>query len=825
MTFPASYLNNLNISNSWSVQSWDPEVLPQSTVSTLTAPTTPRERLYYATLARGKYGQYFPRKESANSLPVNINTERLSVIDSASWKKFDNPNIVAVGQSNPRILSYTSNTVSSVSTVGQTTILTFNNPSSTISYITNSQSYYGTFSGSQYLTINDAVAISTNDFTIECWIYSTSASQSSGIYDGRPNVTDGTYPCLYLNAGVITYYVSAGIRITGSTINANTWYHIALVRSNSVTRIYVNGLQSGSNYADTNSYLTASGRPMIGVFSYDLTGKFIGYISNFRIVKGLAVYTGNFSPSGPLSRIQSARTNVAALTGSETSLLTLQSTTITDNSNIVPQPTYITPPTWGGLFDGTSNYLISSSTTISNFGNDAFTFECWFYCINVSNSQIIYDGRPSTVNGAYLTVIISNTASSNKFNIYVNSAVVYTSTLTLSNGTWYHVAIVRSGTGTNQTAVYFNGVLDGTFTNTTAFSNGQNLIGASLNTASSYPSTLFSGYIASLRVVKGIAVYTGTFTPIGPLATVQSARTNVQQLIGTETSLLILQDGTTPAATNYPGGSAATAAPSAAYLTGLGLTANGVYWINLPTVGPTQVYCILDPTVNGGGWMMAMKTNIGTTFNYSSPYWTTNNTLNTTDVSRNDGDAKFHTMNYTQAKDIMAIWPDIPTVGGGLGSGNSANCWTWLENNFNSGNRSTLINFFNTAGTYNTGGVNDSGNYGGYFLGLAKSSTSWGTGVFSSQNAINFYGFNFKNHPNAGVRGYVRWGFGWNENGEGNYSSPATLAGGSGPGSDDVSGGIGMDTNFGNYSSGDYIGCCNDTTGINRTARVEIYIR
>ena len=64
-----------------------------------------------------------------------------------------------------------------------------------------------------------------------------------------------------------------------------------------------------------------------------------------------------------------------------------------------------------------------------------------------------------------------------------------------------------------------------------------------------------------------------------------------------------------------------------------------------------------------------------------------------------------------------------------------------------------------------------------------------------------------------------RWGFGWNENGgglfpNGNEQSP------------DVAGGIGL--SFGGsvrYSAGDYIGCCQINSGINRSARVEIYIR
>lgn len=277
-------------------------------------------------------------------------------------------------------------------------------------------------------------------------------------------------------------------------------------------------------------------------------------------------------------------------------------------------------------------------------------------------------------------------------------------------------------------------------------------------------------------------------------------------------------DGTTSARAN-------TSAQAIKTLTST--NTDGVYWINLPTVGATQIYCVMNSNANGGGWMMAMKATRGTTFNYSSSHWNTVTVLGTDRTDRADADAKFDTMNYFAAKDIMAVWPDITTTGGGLGTGtgNPFSCWTWLENNFNGGARSTLINFFNTAGTYNTGDVNTAGNYGGYFLGLAKSSSSWGNGIFSSQADVNFYGFNFKNPPNYGLRAYVRWGFGWNENAEGNYSSPATLVGGSVPGSNDVSGGIGMDINYGSYSAGDFIACCQDSVGINRSARVEVYIR
>ena len=272
------------------------------------------------------------------------------------------------------------------------------------------------------------------------------------------------------------------------------------------------------------------------------------------------------------------------------------------------------------------------------------------------------------------------------------------------------------------------------------------------------------------------------------------------------------------------GSTSARANTSAAAIKALtGTNTDGVYWINLPSVGPTEVYCIMNSAVAGGGWMMAMKATRGTTFPFSSSHWTTATTLNPSATNRSDGDAKFHTMNYYASTDIMAVFPDISTNGGSLGS-NSFGCWTWLESNFN-GSATTLINFFNTAGNYGNGGNPSSGDYGGKFIRDAKTFSGWQAGIFSSQADVRFYGFNYKNTGlRYGGNGCCRWGFGWNENGEGLYSSPSTLTGGGYPGSNDVWGGIGMDT-ITSYSAGDHVSCCDDSRGINRSARVEIYIR
>jgi hypothetical protein len=260
---------------------------------------------------------------------------------------------------------------------------------------------------------------------------------------------------------------------------------------------------------------------------------------------------------------------------------------------------------------------------------------------------------------------------------------------------------------------------------------------------------------------------------------------------------------------NRDGTTAARAAPSAKYIqTAFNNFSDGVYWINLPIVGPTQVFCILTNTINGGGWMMMMKATTGTTFNYASTYWTAVNTLNPSAVNRNNGDAKFDVMNYFFAKDILALFPDIASnygssnTGGSINLLSSYNNWCWLQNNFNNGIRITPIQFFTRADRL--------------FFGDANTFAGKGT-AFSSQADVRFYGFNYVNGSSTAR---VRWGFGWNENGGGLYPGGEQT-------SNDVSGGIGMSGLFStniNYSAGDQFSCCG-VQGINRSARVEVYVR
>jgi hypothetical protein len=143
----------------------------------------------------------------------------------------------------------------------------------------------------------------TGNFTIEGWFYLI-ATGTRIIFDKRTNSggSGSGGPMIYVTATAVVY----GSATTGSgwtqivsaakTFSTNTWYHIAIVRSSQVIKIFVDGTQIGTNANDTtNSGSTTSAT--IGANS-DQTGTFPwnGYIDEYRI-SSTARYTANFTPS------------------------------------------------------------------------------------------------------------------------------------------------------------------------------------------------------------------------------------------------------------------------------------------------------------------------------------------------------------------------------------------------------------------------------------------------------------------------------------------------------------------------------------------------
>lgn len=134
-------------------------------------------------------------------------------------------------------------------------------------------------------------AFGTADFTIETWLYRNNVTGNQYVVDLR-TPTNPALPLLYFAATSLVYYANGANRIIGTVSTTLTWLHIALVRHGSNNMVFVNGTQLGSTWVDSTNMPQAG--LTIGA-SYVATSPFNGYLDEFRVSKGLARYTANFT--------------------------------------------------------------------------------------------------------------------------------------------------------------------------------------------------------------------------------------------------------------------------------------------------------------------------------------------------------------------------------------------------------------------------------------------------------------------------------------------------------------------------------------------------
>lgn len=160
----------------------------------------------------------------------------------------------------------------------------------------------GLFDGSgDRLTLDGSsdFAFGTGDFTIDFWVRFASTSGFQGFYSSNPASTNGAYVWIRKDSSHHLSFVANGSTavITGTTVLATgTWYHVALARSGTSTKLFLNGVQEGSTYSDSTNYLNPAGRPYIGSDAWDTTQQLNGWIDELRVSKGIARWTANFTP-------------------------------------------------------------------------------------------------------------------------------------------------------------------------------------------------------------------------------------------------------------------------------------------------------------------------------------------------------------------------------------------------------------------------------------------------------------------------------------------------------------------------------------------------
>jgi hypothetical protein len=171
------------------------------------------------------------------------------------------------------------------------------------------------FDGSgDYLTAvdNSLFDFGTGDFTIECWAnFSVATSGVNYAFVGQGTsafTSNAGFLFLRHDSNKLRFiYTSDGTGVSGYRVTDSTatftpttgvWYHLAVTRSGSTFRLFIDGVQAGSS-TQTTSIFNSTLALAVGA---DSSGgiPFNGYIDDLRITKGFARYTSAFTtPTAP----------------------------------------------------------------------------------------------------------------------------------------------------------------------------------------------------------------------------------------------------------------------------------------------------------------------------------------------------------------------------------------------------------------------------------------------------------------------------------------------------------------------------------------------
>ena len=148
------------------------------------------------------------------------------------------------------------------------------------------------------------------DWTVECYAYITgltntygrlwylegsSASDIDGVYFSNTHMSMGSTNIWSIGDG------------TNGEYSQNKWIHVAVCHDSTSMRMYIDGMLA---HTTSNNFYNSSSKKLTLMSTnnggYGGLGK--GFISNFRIVKGTALYTANFTaPTEPLTNITNTK--------------------------------------------------------------------------------------------------------------------------------------------------------------------------------------------------------------------------------------------------------------------------------------------------------------------------------------------------------------------------------------------------------------------------------------------------------------------------------------------------------------------------------------
>ena len=138
----------------------------------------------------------------------------------------------------------------------------------------------------------------TADFTIDFWVrFNAGPGVNMDMVNRGNPITDSLDIAIRVNNSnnVLVYLMGGLLFNTGWAFNQAQWYHVALSRSGTNLRLFIDGTQLGSTVTNSTD-VTSSEDLFLGASPFLASNSLNGWMDEIRFSKGIARWTADFTP-------------------------------------------------------------------------------------------------------------------------------------------------------------------------------------------------------------------------------------------------------------------------------------------------------------------------------------------------------------------------------------------------------------------------------------------------------------------------------------------------------------------------------------------------
>lgn len=291
------------------------------------------------------------------------------------------------------------------------------------------------------------------------------------------------------------------------------WYRATISRVGATWYLFLDGALLTSGTAATPF---ATGTAIFKIGNTDSSNYFNGWIDEFRFTKGVGRYTANYTVDA------AAFPHTLTLDTSYASVVSLlhfdgadAATAIDDRAKTPGLDTSQKLFGTASIAPNGLGWVETPDSADFEFGNGDFTVEMAVRFTAFTADQYILTKYTATLNQREWTLRVDSTGANLRFAYSLDGttgAEDIAGAFTFSTGTWYRVAVTRSGTTIR---LFVDGTVVGSSStiSTSSIHSGTSPARIGGLEAGSPVQGFISGNVDEIRVTKGVARYTAGYTP------------------------------------------------------------------------------------------------------------------------------------------------------------------------------------------------------------------------------------------------------------------------------------------------------------------------